>query len=65
MRFAALLTGWLAVHALIEGLQIHLLSVHGQTSHAHRHAGAWVIFRFVGPNLGLYTLAGDLQPPPF
>lgn len=24
----------------------------------------WVVFRFVGPNLGLYKLAGDLGPPP-
>eukprot|EP00197_Chlamydomonas_leiostraca_P011445 CAMPEP_0202869544 /NCGR_PEP_ID=MMETSP1391-20130828/12514_1 /ASSEMBLY_ACC=CAM_ASM_000867 /TAXON_ID=1034604 /ORGANISM="Chlamydomonas leiostraca, Strain SAG 11-49" /LENGTH=169 /DNA_ID=CAMNT_0049549877 /DNA_START=42 /DNA_END=551 /DNA_ORIENTATION=+ len=26
--------------------------------------GGWVLFRFVGPNLGLYTLAGDFVPPP-
>uniref|UniRef100_A0A7R9VTP4 Uncharacterized protein n=1 Tax=Chlamydomonas euryale TaxID=1486919 RepID=A0A7R9VTP4_9CHLO len=25
---------------------------------------AWVLFRFVGPNIGLYKLAGDLTPPP-
>eukprot|EP00878_Enallax_costatus_P004180 GHUV01004409.1.p1 GENE.GHUV01004409.1~~GHUV01004409.1.p1 ORF type:complete len:173 (+),score=26.78 GHUV01004409.1:150-668(+) len=26
--------------------------------------GAWVLFRFVGPALGLYKLQGDLTPPP-
>lgn len=26
---------------------------------------AWVIFRFVGPNLGLYKLANDIQTPNF
>jgi hypothetical protein len=26
--------------------------------------GAWVLFRFVGPALGLYTLQGDLLGPP-
>lgn len=28
-------------------------------------AGGWVLFRFVGPNLGLYQLEGGLTPPPF
>lgn len=26
--------------------------------------GAWVLFRFVGPALGLYKLQGDMSPPP-
>lgn len=26
--------------------------------------GAWVLFRFVGPALGLYKLQGDFTPPP-
>ncbi|KXZ46127.1 hypothetical protein GPECTOR_46g196 [Gonium pectorale] len=26
--------------------------------------GGWILFRFVGPALGLYKLAGELQPPP-
>eukprot|EP00798_Chlamydomonas_sp_ICE-L_P020301 gene20301-27059_t len=26
--------------------------------------GLWILFRFVGPNLGFYKLAGDLMPPP-
>lgn len=26
--------------------------------------GAWILFRFVGPALGLYKLDGDFAPPP-
>jgi len=28
-------------------------------------AGAWVLFRFVGPAVGLYQLANDLSTPNF
>ena len=26
--------------------------------------GAWILFRFVGPGIGLYTLEGNSPPPP-
>lgn len=25
--------------------------------------GGWVFFRLIGPNLGMYKLAGDMMPP--
>ena len=28
-------------------------------------AAAWVIFRFIGPSLGIYRLANDLSTPNF